>query len=296
MADHINALQSTFGTFAHTFEALNHNLNSDQAFHDASNALGLLTLSHAENHPESIPEKPSWVTNWNLPRRTFLLNHPRSYFHASRSRNLLSSTLHSLSSKDAVQFLGVECDSVKESSQFLPLRRHCDHYSLESYNSIIFDQWFEFAKKHRFRQREFQELDNRVLLEFAETIHGKGCNSIWETDGSDDDTVKATRSFLNYLEDEDATATPSLRIFYAACFPAHGRRFGVTEEGRFCLVPKDTVRGDRICIPHGSRVPFVFRKKGEVYVNLGECYVHGRMNGEAVENSGSMKEQTFNLT
>jgi len=52
--------------------------------------------------------------------------------------------------------------------------------------------------------------------------------------------------------------------------------------GHFCLVPRFASDGDQICIPFGSRVPFVFRPSGEEYLNIGECYVHGAMDGEAL--------------
>jgi hypothetical protein len=79
-------------------------------------------------------------------------------------------------------------------------------------------------------------------------------------------------------------ATEEIQQFHAACLPSYGRRLGITERGHFCLIPRYALRGDMVCIPFGSKVPFVFRKvEGtEYYLNIGECYVHGAMNGEAL--------------
>ena len=77
--------------------------------------------------------------------------------------------------------------------------------------------------------------------------------------------------------------------------PSHGRKFGITGRGHFCLVPKDTERGDLVCIPHGNRVPLIFRKKGDHYVNLGECYVNGCMQGEAGAMFDTSKYEVFNV-
>ncbi|KAM7211973.1 Heterokaryon incompatibility protein (HET) domain containing protein [Rhypophila decipiens] len=61
------------------------------------------------------------------------------------------------------------------------------------------------------------------------------------------------------------------------------RRMGVTQLGRMALFPKMTEQGDQVVILKGGRVPLVLRAKGNGYVELvGEAYVHGIMDGEAV--------------
>lgn len=71
------------------------------------------------------------------------------------------------------------------------------------------------------------------------------------------------------------------------------RRRGLTKRGyvgQFCA---DARIGDVICIPAGSAVPFVIRlrEKG-MYEVIGECYVHGIMQGEAFRN---VKEEFHDL-
>jgi hypothetical protein len=101
------------------------------------------------------------------------------------------------------------------------------------------------------------------------------------------DRVQETTKFLDFLEDEDSAAHEMglIRVFYAACFPSHNRRFAVTKSARFCLVPEAAIRGDLVCIPHGSRVPYILRqnKEGDLYQNIGEAFVHELMQGEAGE-------------
>ncbi|KAI0546337.1 hypothetical protein F4679DRAFT_416227 [Xylaria curta] len=66
-------------------------------------------------------------------------------------------------------------------------------------------------------------------------------------------------------------------------------------KGRFVgLVPEATVAGDQICLFHGGNVPFVVRKKGPAYTLIGECYIHGIMNGQALQRSG-LENQSFIL-
>jgi hypothetical protein len=167
-------------------------------------------------------------------------------------------------------------------SSYLPPRRHFDHYNVDGANIIVFDEWFEFATHHtnRFRRKLLSEVE--VLLQYADTIQARGCNSIWESNTPRDANhlAKKTRDFIHFLRDEIEEATMDIRLFYAACFPSHDRRFGVTKRGYFCLVPQETRQGDLVCIPYGNMVPIIFRGQGRQFKNLGEAYINGLMSGE----------------
>lgn len=54
---------------------------------------------------------------------------------------------------------------------------------------------------------------------------------------------------------------------------------------------------DLVCILFGADVPFILRRKGSQYILIGEAYIHGIMDGEAVaefERSGS-EPTMFNI-
>lgn len=72
---------------------------------------------------------------------------------------------------------------------------------------------------------------------------------------------------------------------------AMNRRFAITKQGYFGLVPYWAKIGDEICVLNGCDVPYCIRRidsegfgKGEVGLGrfhfLGECYIHGVMNRE----------------
>ncbi len=109
--------------------------------------------------------------------------------------------------------------------------------------------------------------------------------------------LNTARNWLTYLVDESQEQTEAIRQFHAACLPSCGRRFGITKRGIFCLVPRNTIPGDTIAIPEGSKVPFVLRKtdvSNGMYENVGECFVHGAMRGESFSWEGiSYKEVTL---
>lgn len=83
------------------------------------------------------------------------------------------------------------------------------------------------------------------------------------------------------------------------------RRFFITESGHMGIAPLNTQKGDVVAVLFGSTIPFVLRpvQNEEVrnrYQLLGECYVHGVMDGELVEIwrrqlDGQAQAQTFEM-
>jgi len=72
------------------------------------------------------------------------------------------------------------------------------------------------------------------------------------------------------------------------------RRFFEGDDGRLGLAPPSAMTGDVIAILFGCNVPVVLREvnKGK-YEVIGECYVHGLMDGEAI--SMDLIEKEFTL-
>lgn len=60
------------------------------------------------------------------------------------------------------------------------------------------------------------------------------------------------------------------------------RRMMISSKGYIGLVPAKAREGDHICVLYGCSVPVILRKKGDHYVLIGESYVHGIMDGEAL--------------
>ncbi|KAN0088998.1 HET domain containing protein [Hyaloscypha variabilis] len=72
---------------------------------------------------------------------------------------------------------------------------------------------------------------------------------------------------------------------------AYGRRFFTTKNGYMGLSPYSSRIGDSIVILLGGRTPFILRRtrKGG-YRFIGECYVHGMMNGEGLGQNAEMQD------
>lgn len=77
------------------------------------------------------------------------------------------------------------------------------------------------------------------------------------------------------------------------------RRLFVTKEGYMGLAAHGIQPGDEICVLFGGATPYVVRPTGVEgeYLFMGECYVHGLMDGEAVLRweRGESCEQWFHL-
>ncbi|CAI9634500.1 unnamed protein product [Alternaria burnsii] len=236
----------------------------------------------------------SWIVDWETRTKRFLLNHPASSFSASETLDTeqLSVSYEQPPGTVAARLMrckGFIVDAVRRTSDYLPPRRHCDHYNVNDH-CLFFANWYDFAKEHSNRA------ENDLLLEYADTIQARGCGHLWEdADITPQDRIQKARAFLDFLSDEDADEadiTNSIRLFHAACFPSHDRRFAITNKGHFCLVPKNTQSGDLVCIPHNSRVPYIFRPRmeGHGFINIGETFVHGIMHGHKSELKG--REET----
>jgi len=110
-------------------------------------------------------------------------------------------------------------------------------------------------------------------------------------DNDDQRTVFISRSGMgqgatDWLKRASENGEPSV---YAAiaCNYCHSRCFLTTSEGRMGIGPADSARGDAVAVIFGGAVPYVIRENrsspGRSWAFVGESYISGLMNGEAIE-------------
>ncbi|CAI6039785.1 unnamed protein product [Clonostachys chloroleuca] len=131
-------------------------------------------------------------------------------------------------------------------------------------------------------------LRNRLSPEQVTTIW----NFIQWKVGSDANRDEATERDSTIKLNYSTTTRDSLLLLTLSS------KFCVTESGRFGQVPLDSKLGDRICVLTGGEVPFVVRPTGRgTYTLLGECYVDGIMDGEALQEASArgMPLETISL-
>ncbi len=61
-----------------------------------------------------------------------------------------------------------------------------------------------------------------------------------------------------------------------------GRKPLWTTEGHIGLGPGIVLPGDKVCVFYGGEVPYILRPIGDQFQLVGECYLHGIMNGEGM--------------
>jgi hypothetical protein len=109
------------------------------------------------------------------------------------------------------------------------------------------------------------------------------------------DTRRRNHAIDWHFEDrEDTISSPSDVAMTGSLFgdmkrATHRRRFVWTNNGFMGLVPKDTKVGDRVCILFGGSVLYILSTHPDsdwLDVCIGQCYIHGLMDGEAFEAFG----------
>jgi hypothetical protein len=80
---------------------------------------------------------------------------------------------------------------------------------------------------------------------------------------------------------------------WATTISMHMRRCG-TFKGYIGQIPKGTQAADVVCVIGGAAVPFVLRASSGGYKVIGQCYLHGIMEGEALRDP-SLRRETITL-
>jgi hypothetical protein len=107
------------------------------------------------------------------------------------------------------------------------------------------------------------------------------------------------KTFMNPVK---ATGSKKVEMLTTACHAFEAgmrkRRIAITRNGYIGAVPQNTQSGDFICVLFGCSVPVVVRKRGQEYSFIGESYLHGFMDAEALvmQTKGELHEQDFILT
>jgi hypothetical protein len=104
------------------------------------------------------------------------------------------------------------------------------------------------------------------------------------------------------LEVGQSPGSDDLAAFICRALEAgmRGRSMAIGSNGYIGAVPQGVQAGDLVCVLFACSVPVVLRKraKDHSYVFIGECYLHGFMDAEAIayQVKGQLKEQTFILS
>jgi hypothetical protein len=102
--------------------------------------------------------------------------------------------------------------------------------------------------------------------------------------------------YLKALQDHATGGDPGAYVSLARNYCLN-RRFFITLHGRLGIGPRWTKKGDLVCVLFGGGVPYILCPKGRRYIFIGESYVHGLMEGQAIDawRKGELKDEMFRL-
>jgi len=138
-----------------------------------------------------------------------------------------------------------------------------------------------------------------LLSAYCQTLSGGHCESrLTGIDHATSRSVENLKDFAAYLvaKYEDKTPIDS-SLLDESSQAWELRRFALGRQGYFALVPDGAQKGDTIAVIDGAKTPFILRREGNHHHLFGECYVHGFMNGEAMEKvaQGELREDKFHI-
>lgn len=110
-----------------------------------------------------------------------------------------------------------------------------------------------------------------------------------------DKVVAKVESVVPGLHEENESKRHSWqKVGYSLCQTSLGRRFGITDQGRYVLTPPLTQKGDVVCMFEGLKEPFLLRRtpiSGRYWL-VGVCYVD-EFDAISPSQSGHVYEDIF---
>jgi hypothetical protein len=252
----------------------------------------LAALVLAEPHSdllEDIENIPSWAARIDLRRGPRDLDPLPSFFHANQglaSPKFLADTTHGT---ELLLVEGIVVDQVLQATPLFP----------ESLNTCeILYAGLKKAKAMAVRHCDlaFQEDSIQEYTAMAFAITAAQTSSY--TRAQAEDLVMLSEYLARLDTNEDATEKPLPQVIQTlrdikqivCLYTAFRRQLFVTSEGNMGLGPLSMRADDLVVVLRGGDVLFVLRKKGEFYQLIGPAYMHGMMDGEAVETSKARNE------
>jgi hypothetical protein len=125
-------------------------------------------------------------------------------------------------------------------------------------------------------------LEDDTSSENRDTVNGSG-NTVKLGEGEDDMSVSSEGTAL-FSPHEMLSMT--IDGFRSCIQVAWGKRFAIFDGGHIGIVPKQVSVGDIVAVLLGCTMPLVLRRnQGSACAVIGECYVHGAMDGEVLQES-----------
>lgn len=277
----------------------------------------LANLLCCVDHPQPTPGQPSWVPDWSTPRQTGSLgfdSRNQKIYEASKE-DMVQSRIEITGNGAALAITGFIVDTITR-------------VGMVSTEPDLKDVWIPETLTNRFvlegmklaieSCQPYPSTKWTVFETFCQTlVAGKDPSSrmkapaefspifalLFDTATQYSPSFPDQPSFSIHgkLTLENLQVRSPARIYrhmqMAMIAAVNRRRLGVTRKQYLGLFPQGTKAGDQVCVITGACVPFVIRRHEikDEYQLVGECYVHGIMDGE-VEDMRDMQKREIYIT
>ncbi|KAK8026440.1 hypothetical protein PG991_003496 [Apiospora marii] len=262
----------------------------------------LRVLCHVDNGQTKTPNWPSWVPDWRQAKTSSEIwdaegleglaadGHGSVSFGAASHENRLSLRGRNV---DRIRTYSVKLESYG-----------IGHVTYMQERDFVQAAWKMTRRNAQEQGEEEPRKPTDMLVTFVKTLTAGVVRGRADDATQADATPKASMadalSWLSkHFDDEDLTTNDQPawakkgdagRFHEAFVRVCTDRRFCVTNEGRIGIGPEGMAEGDRVVVFFGSRVPFLVREVGPRYRLVGECYVAGLMEGQAMTDGEDLDE------
>lgn len=259
-----------------------HSQNKDMHSHDPEVRRAMIMLSCAGRHNQTPNSAlPSWVPDWSVKMRArpliFGINRP---FSAGGSRlGLLD-----WSPETGLQLCGKLFDTIHQIGKCKLDYRNLDFTT--SHADIA--SWWREAQGIAC-SRTVRSPGSSAHLDALDALRRdlQLCKHGYFTGGEQQQQQQASHRNGTLLDDSESRSDPvhsAMRTLVLG--PTRGRVMFVSASGWLGLAPHGSREGDVVFVPVGGDVPSVLRPGWEGFELVGECYVQGIMEGEAMGMEG----------
>jgi hypothetical protein len=235
---------------------------------------------------------PSWVPDWDT-WETKILSEPIST-HCAHGNT--SSRLKIDKSSLVLSVHGIRLDVIEAAS--MPLKDR-EFYPVSPGQDLAIELlWHNICRKEQFDFEAKYLNGESAFFAYVQTLSdGSVTTSSWDTrnyhDISKTEWLAQGAAYLTMVLGQSDDVSPAiykaaengdhLKWSRAANGASKQRKFARTKKGYYVLGPKVLEAGDIVCVLLGGKMPFCLRPLGSKYLLIGECYVHGLMDGEAMD-------------
>lgn len=272
---------------------------------EGGDSLLILSACHAvpatyKRRPMTRGDLPSWVPDWRtVPLH--ILGPPVSP-HCASGETL--PRLHVNHDTRALYIRGIRIDTILRpswkfhSSPFLFRNVHGRELPIEVlWNDICGRKRFSLRQKYPNGEPSFfalvQTLSNACIGVDRSRSYKDIDKSEWLAHGAAYLTkAEGGSDAVEHEIQELALTGDAFKWSHEATLVTRYRRFAITDGGLFVLGSDVLEEGDVVVVLYGGRVPFILRERKEGgWTLIGECYVHGMMNGETLDKDGFQEEE-----